>query len=316
MKAGKRLKQYGFTDSTQAYNAAVRHIELRKKGLITPYKTGWERINRLLGGGIQPSTVYTIGGRPGHGKSTIVNEMLYDMCELNGIENTVFLYWSWEMTDYQQIIRGFSGDLGCTVQQLLSAELPLNDTLFSQILKSREKWVHYPIYFMSYSCTPKYIYNLCKDVQGTDPGLRIVNIFDHTRLAKKQSGMRSEEEKIRRLYHVAQQLSVNFGAINIILSQLNREIENDRRRNNPIPRLSDFFGADAVAQFSNVAIALQRPEIYHLEAYMKEQTRNLLAVHVLKNRDGDLGWIPFDHNLAHNTIKERYPVAQQLTYQL
>lgn len=312
----EKLKQYGFHSMTHAYNNAVEEVRKRKEGLIRPYKTTWPKFNKQLGGGLQLATTYTIGGRPGIGKSAFTNKLLFDLCELSYMESTIVCYWTWEMPSYQQLIRGFSGDFGKTVQELMDVENPISDELYSQILSSKSKWESFPIYFMSYSKSPDYIYGMLKDIQAANPDMNIINIFDHTRLAAKPEDAYSEEEKIRRLYHCAQQLSVNFGMINIFLSQLNRDIESDSRKKNPVPQLSDFFGADAVAQFSNVAIILQQPIRYRLTEYLKEDTMDLLAVHIVKNRDGAVGWIPFDHDLARNTMKERHALITTPTYSL
>lgn len=311
------LGKLGFTSSERAFDQATNQLHLRKTGQLKPYRLRWPRFNKLLGGGIQPATIYTIGGRPGVGKSTFVSKLLWDLCEENPVKRTLFCYWTWEMPGYQQLIRGISSKTGRTVQELMSAERPLDDELYSHILDTREHWAGHPVYFMSYARSPDYIYGALEKMQGLDPGLHIVNIFDHTRLALKPKNAYSEEEKISRLYLVGQQLSVNYKMTNIYLSQLNRNIEDPSRKREPVPMLSDFFGADSVGQFSNVAIMLQRPELYHgMGSYLNEYSEDLLAVHVVKNRDGALSWIPFDHNLALNQIYERYPITNLPTYQM
>lgn len=316
MSIHEKLAQHGFHDTSVAYDEAVEQLRLRKEGLIRPYKTGWSRFNNTIGGGLQPSTVYTVGGRPGIGKSAFVNQLLLDICDLMFMDNTIICYWTWEMPSYQQIIRGISGRFGKTVQELMHVENPITDELYNQILQTRGRWESYPIYFMSYSKSPDYIYSIMTDIQAASPDTRIINVFDHTRLAAKQKNMYSEEEKITRLYQCAQQLSVNYGMINLFLSQLNRDIESEGRKKNPVPKLSDFFGADSVAQFSNVAVILQQPQQYGLDTYLQEDTNELLAVHFVKNRDGPVVWVPFDHNLAHNKMVERYPIVTTPTYSL
>lgn len=315
MSIQQSLEQYGFVHTKQVFDQAAEKIRQRKDGEVTPYYTQWERLNNMLGGGIQPATIYTIGGRPGVGKSAFVNQLLFGLCKLNDMTNTAICYWTWEMPAYQQLIRGFSGEFGKTVQELMSAQAPLHEDVYAKILSSKEQWAGYPIYFMSYSQNATYIYNLMKAVHKDNPDITIINVFDHTRLVQKGKNVFNEEEKITKLYHAAQQLSVNHDMINIFLSQLNREIEKHSRREK-IPMLSDFFGADSVAQFSNVAMILNQPEQFNKDRYLKEDTEDLLALHVLKNRDGDKAWIPFDHDLAHNRIKQRYPIMNTVTYQM
>lgn len=316
-KAEQRLKEYGWTSSNDAFHEATEQIRKRKDGEITPLRSRWLRLDQQIGGGWQPSTIYTIGGRPGTGKSAFVNNWLLDICEENDIDNTVFCYWTWEMPAYQQLVRGFSGKIGKTVQELMSAETPLSDELYNHILQSREKWAAYPMWFMSYAASAEYIFKMMEDVQGKAPGVHIVNIFDHTRLARQSKDTYNEQAKITRLYQAAQQLSVRFGQTNVFLSQLNRDIESAERMKKPVPKLSDFFGADSVAQFSNVAMILVQPRQYRLEEYLGESTERLLALHVVKNRDGAVGgWIAFNHELYHNRIFDRYPIMETPTYSL
>jgi replicative DNA helicase len=77
---------------------------------------------------------------------------------------------------------------------------------------------------------------------------------------------------------------------------------------------SDIFGADSVSQYATVIIALHRPELYGKNVYryagVDIDARNLIACHVLKQRDGWTGLITWDHDLKHNKIFDRKPQTQ------
>jgi replicative DNA helicase len=103
-------------------------------------------------------------------------------------------------------------------------------------------------------------------------------------------------------------MQANMGTINLLLSQLNRNIEKeDRAKNQYQPMLSDLFGGDSIGQDAHVVMMIQRPhDLYGITArYAGEDPRGLMAVHLEKNRDGILGMIPFDFDGAKFTITER-----------
>jgi replicative DNA helicase len=304
--AWNKLKSHEFQHITEAYQDSLRQIDLRRRGVIKPYKSKWTLFNKTLGGGIQPSTIYVIGGRPSVGKSAFTNRLLFDMCEINDMRDTLICYWTLEMPAYQQVTRELSGHFNVSVNDLYSAEEPLPDSLFDQLVAMKDHWANKPIFLTSKSYSPDIVYKRSREIQGADTTKHIINIFDHTRLISRNQNIRSEEQLIRETMSMSRALSVELGFTNILLSQLNREIEAPHRVKEPVPQNSDFFGADAVGQFANVAIILQRPEMYRLNKYLHEPADGLLAVHVLKNRDGPVNWIPFNHELSRNHMEERY----------
>ena len=100
----------------------------------------------------------------------------------------------------------------------------------------------------------------------------------------------------------------NLGTLNILLSQLNREIEKEHRAKNQYqPMLTDLFGGDSVGQDAQVVMMLQRPgDLYNItDKYCGQEPKGLLACHIEKNRQGGLGMVPFEFDGSTFTIKER-----------
>lgn len=303
-----KLNKYGFEHLSQAYNKAGKHLTDIREGKIKPYKTTWQRTNNILGGGLQKSTTITIAGRPGIGKSAYSNRLIFDICECNDISKTIILYWNWEMPNYQQVIREMSFKTNHTVQELKSQALAIEE--FNKLKELKTYMSSKPIWMLDKSKNAEFIRRICKEIQAEFPDYQIINLFDHTRLSS-ESGKQNEfeEAKIKDLYSIARELSVEHEFINIFLSQLNRNIESENRLKNPIPVASDLFGADAVGQFSNIIIMLQRPEMYAVHGLVKymgiTDIHNLIVAHFVKNRDGDVGYVDYEHTLKYNKIIER-----------
>lgn len=140
------------------------------------------------------------------------------------------------------------------------------------------------------------------------PRHRIVNIIDHTRLIKTDNESK-EEEKLRRLMEIANEVKLKMNVTNILLSQLNRNIEsNERRAEYFKPLMSDLFGSDAVGQAADTVFMLYRPEQYNIhsvEEYGKTiPAKDKIFNNIVKNRDGNLGLLIYNHNLKHNQITE------------
>ena len=100
----------------------------------------------------------------------------------------------------------------------------------------------------------------------------------------------------------------------LILTQLNREID-DAERQKPgqqgnYPTEKDVFGSDALLQCADVMIAYNRPAKYNLSYYGPTQymitpsDKYLLAVHVLKNRYGEVGIQWYRANYAQMLVEE------------
>ena len=75
--------------------------------------------------------------------------------------------------------------------------------------------------------------------------------FDHSRLIPGR-----EADELRRLVTTSQtcmSMQSHFGCINILLSQLNRDVEKPERRADQFqPMLSDLFGSDSLGQDAHI----------------------------------------------------------------
>ena len=122
--------------------------------------------------------------------------------------------------------------------------------------------------------------------------------LDHTLLIKQAAHERTKQESLQNLAIMLTNAKNHLPVIFIILSQLNREIDNPERQipgklsNYPGP--SDVYGSDFLMQCADVMIAFNRPAKYNLSLYgplkyiIRPEDKYLLAMHVLKNRFGEL----------------------------
>ena len=300
------FKTRGFQKIDKAVNQSIAIVKQAKLGQRDVLPTSWKRLNKNLLGGLQKGKMYVIAGRPGVGKSAFSNQLIFDVLDTNAGKKLIVLYWTFEMPGYQQVMRSASKDVKKQMGDLLSIENPLSDIDFKTYASKVQKYGKYPIYFNNIPRTMEYIMNTNEELALQHPSHTVINLFDHSRLIRG-----NEDTELRRLNTISKGcmwMQSKLGAVNILLSQLNRNIEQEHRAKNQYqPLLTDLFGGDSIGQDAHVVMILNRPnDLYGITAeYCGEDPKGLLACHVEKNRDGLLGMIGYEADMSTFTIKER-----------
>jgi len=300
------FKSRGFQKIDKAVRQSIAIVKEAKLGNREVFPTSWPRLNRNLLGGLQRSKLYVIAGRPGVGKSAFSNQLIFDVLDTNKSKKIIVLYWTFEMPGYQQVMRSASKDVRKQMGELLSVDSPLSDVDFRIYAAKVQKYGKYPIYFNNIPRTMEYIQNTNRTLYEDDPDTVVVNLFDHSRLIRG-----TEETELKKLNTISKGcmlMQSEFGVINILLSQLNRNIEQEHRAKNQYqPLLTDLFGGDSIGQDAHVVMILNRPyDLYNItDTYCNENPKGLLACHLEKNRDGLLGMIGYEADMSTFTIKER-----------
>lgn len=296
-----------FKTISQVADESVKYIENRKNHTIVPLKTRWSKFNRVTCGGIEPNMILTIAGGSGSGKSAFANTLETDLIDLNSDQDIVILSFSFEMLSYRQIGRKLSNKLRKTTSELYSAEADLSDEDFTKVKTTVESIKKYPIYYVDTPCsvekieeTIKYFHdNIAKDKW-------LIVILDHTLLVEGDSE-RGTIVDLQKMFIRMKKLS--FTSI-IQISQMNRNIEQPDRLNNPsshYPMRSDLAASDAIFQASDFVMALSRPELLGLAIYGVNRlpVKNKVYLHFLKVRDaGEPCILAFDNELKYGNLIE------------
>ena len=291
---------------SHSVNQSVSEVRTGINGNRVVFPTKWPRLNKNLMGGLQRGKMYVIAGRPGVGKSAFSNQLIFDVLDSNWNQQVVVLYWSFEMPGYQQILRAGSKDTKLQTFELLSVENKLSQDNFDRYVHEVEKYKKYPIYFCSIPQNMQKVEQTNYTIFDKYPGVTVINLIDHSRLVRSKAD--TELLKLNELSKTAMLIQARMGSITVLLSQLNRNIEQEfRAKQQYQPLLTDLFGGDSIGQDAHVVMMLQRPyDLYGItDKYCGEDPQGLLAVHIEKNRDGMLGMIPFETDLSTFTINER-----------
>ena len=296
----------GFQKIDKAVRQSIAVVKEAKLGKRDVLATSWPRLNRNLLGGLQKGKMYVIAGRPGVGKSAFSNQLVFDILDTNAHKKLIVLYWTFEMPGYQQVMRSASKDVRKQMGELLSIDTSLSDMDFKTYATKVQKYGNYPIYFNNIPRTMEYIMNTNEELFEQHPNHTVINLFDHSRLIRG-----SEDTELKRLNTISKGcmwMQSKLGTVNILLSQLNRNIEQEHRAKNQYqPLLTDLFGGDSIGQDAHVVMILNRPyDLYGItNEYCGEDPKGLLACHVEKNRDGLLGMIGYEADMSTFNIRER-----------
>lgn len=289
---------------------AINYIAGRREHNITSLKTRWAKFNKQCMGGIEPNTVYTIAGISGSGKSSMANLIQTDLIDLNPNEDIIVLTFSLEMVGFRQVGRTLSNKLRRTTSTLYSSETDLDDETFRKVIDVSNKLKEYPIYFVDNPGTPmqvdaiiKWFYN--EYVKGTNK--HFIIIYDHALLTKQVGSVIETVSELERVFIQAKKLPLTSV---IQLAQMNRNIEQPERINNPLshyPMRSDLSSSDAIFQASDYVLVIHRPEILNIQEYGPNHlpVQNKVYVHMLKNRDaGKPCILEFENDLMYNNLIE------------
>lgn len=255
-----------------------------------PYvRTGFDLIDRLLGGGMLYTGLYFLAARPAMGKTTLALNMaehaarfadvLYISLEMSGEQLTAKRISTMEGLDYQLTLNG-----GLTEQQYAQVAAAAG-----KIAKSR---------FYTNSCIGANVRKIC-DMARSRKGVRLV-IVDHFSLIQV-SGRRSRYEEYTAVSAELKRLARSINGVVLCLAQLNRANE---QRADKRPMMSDLRDTGAAEQDADGIFFLHRPGYY--DGTDKDRASSYTEFTVAKNRHGRTGMIPLEFYTKVSVFKEKF----------
>lgn len=306
--------------------ATKEAVDTLRGDLPTFYlKTGIEKLDKTLFGGVEEGSLVTIGGISGSGKSALAN-----LIETNIAENykkVVVLNFSFEMKGKAQVLRKLSSKLLTPVQRLRdmiqvtydpAQDKPENgcadNSSKSQLDLAGEKdaamaeIARESVYYVEEAISVREICDIVESFQKKciEEGKWLVVFLDHALLINGKSA--DERTNVADLEKALIKLKKRGKTTIFQLMQLNRNIESSERRTNRLmhyPSRSDLSTADAVYQASDMVWIIHRPELLNIKSYGPGEIdcRGKVFLHVIKFRDGEPKILMFDNHLDVNRME-------------
>lgn len=301
------MGQIAYKTIAQAAKESVDYIRARKEHTIVPLKTRWNKFNKVCCGGIEPGMILTVAGISGTGKSAVANMIETDLIDLNPSQKVVILDFSFEMVSFRSVTRKLSYRLRRTTSELYGAQNDIDEDTFKSVQEEAEKLAKYPIFYVDTPCTVLEIENTIDYFRNKfSEEWWLVVILDHTLLVEGDTE-RGTIVDLQKMFIRKKKLPKTSI---IQLSQMNRNIEQPERINNPAmhyPLRSDLAASDALFHASDYVIVISRPELQNLSSYGIKHlpVRNKVYMHFLKVRDaGEPCILEFDNDLKYGNLIE------------
>lgn len=261
---------------------------------LTGVPSGFKVLDRTTGG-FRPGELSIIAGRPGMGKTALGLVIAWKAAK----EGHPVAYFSCEMSNPELASRFISGASGYT-----NTQLSQGDCRIEQVCESTVGFLDLPLYLDDTAALT--ILELRAKCRRLILRYKVeLVVVDYLQLMAGQGHNREQEIAYisRNLKAIAKDLGVSI----IALSQLNREAES---RQDKRPRLSDLRESGAIEQDADRVLMAYRP------AYYKEigptinfcgvdtDTKGLLILDIVKNRNGMTGELSLKHNESMTWIYE------------
>jgi replicative DNA helicase len=292
----------------------LRYIKGRMTNEIKSLKTPWKKFDKAGMNGIEWGSIITIAGMSGSGKTAILNELESGLFSLNLHENFAVLSFNFEMIARRLVGRKISKRLRMTTTQIYNADMEetdknITETSYQQAIEYAQSIKDLPLWYVDIPGTVQEIRNTIEHFamgmdQNIDRGILVT--LDHSILVKKFG----EQNQMQTLYELAamfNELKKKIKASFVIVSQLNRGIENVERiqnKNLHYPQKSDVFGADALYQYSDIFMITHRPEMLNLRAYGPTDlpVDGIIYFHFIKTRETEPFIAKMRNNLKYNQV--------------
>jgi replicative DNA helicase len=248
--------------------------------------TGFLDLDRLLGG-MQPSDLLIIAGRPGSGKTAFMISAAKNAAQKFKKHVAIF---SLEMSSEQLVQRIVSQETGIDSQRLRTGKLEEEEwPLFTHAIEVLGDTVMF--LDDTPALTPLQLRTKARRLH-LEYQLDLI-LVDYLQLMS--SGTRSEN-RVQEVSYISRNMKILARELNVPVlaaAQLSRAIE---QRADKEPQLSDLRESGSLEQDSDIVMFIHRPELYEKDSLKQ----NVAQIKVAKHRNGPVGTIElvFRHQIA------------------
>jgi len=267
----------GFVSFEMALSEAIKGAEraFNQAGHVTGLTTGLRDVDGKLGG-LHPSDLLILAGRPGMGKSALATKIAYGAAKSlldkareegpNVQPKQQVAMFSLEMSAEQLATRLLSEESRISGDRIRRGDIGQRD--FDRFVEVSREIGSLPLQIDDTpAITMSMLRTRCRRLQRTK-GLALV-VVDYLQLMRPSAGTRPEN-RVLEISQITQGLKALAKELNIpvlALSQLSRQVES---REDKRPQLSDLRESGSIEQDADVVMFIYRDE-YYLEQRMPKE---------------------------------------------
>ena len=242
-------------------------------------KSGIKEIDNIIGS-FRPGNLVIVAGRPGMGKSALLNSFTMNMAT---VHKKVMVF-SMEMTKDELMDRLVAAISGVTLTEL-KAPQDLDEEKWKALQHAIEVTQKYEVLYSDVSAMKPMM--IRKEIERHNPDCVLV---DYLGLMTPDFEKRNSttNEVISSITRELKAIAKDFTVPVIALCQLSRAVET--RGGNKRPQLSDLRDSGSIEQDADIVAFVYRPEYYQiLEDEQGNSLKNVGEFIVAKHRGGPLG---------------------------
>jgi replicative DNA helicase len=263
------------------------------EGAQTAYPTPWPSLTRAIIG-FEPGRLYTVGARPGVGKTVLGLQVALHLATGGG--NVV--YASMEMRTHELHLRTLSLDQKIDITRLLRHQLQPSD--WEKIARRRDWLGSVPLFVddrphLTMPMIRQHARSVARKGKLFGVVVDYLQLVSAPRGQERKSRYEVVSDTSRELKLLANELNVPV----VALAQLNRGAE--QRGPEQPPKVSDLRDSGAIEQDSDVVILMHRD-------MSSPEKAHELSMFVGKNRHGPTAVLNFDFYGHYSEIREKGPV--------
>ncbi|WP_183852633.1 replicative DNA helicase [Prosthecomicrobium pneumaticum] len=303
----------GFHSFEEALKNAIdmASAAYQRDGHLSGIATGLDDLDRQMGG-LQPSDLIVLAGRPAMGKTSLVTNIAFNIAKayrgevqpdgsMKTVNGGIVGFFSLEMSAEQLATRIIAEQSGVSSSHIRRGSI--DERQFAQVVTASREMARIPLYIdqtggLSIAQLAARARRL-KRQRGLD-----VLIIDYLQLLQG-SGKRSSDSRVQEITEITtglKALAKELAVPVIALSQLSRQVES---RDDKRPQLSDLRESGSIEQDADVVMFVYREEYYlkgkmpkeGSEEFFKwqaemERVAGVAEVIIGKQRHGPTGTVP------------------------
>jgi replicative DNA helicase len=267
----------GFISFERALTDAILGAEraFRQTGTVSGLSTGLRDLDSKMGG-MHPSDLLIIAGRPGMGKTALATKIAFGaakalqaqarLTDPNGVPKAAVAIFSLEMSSEQLATRLLSEEARISGDRIRRGDIGQKD--FDKFVQVSREIASLPIQIDDTpAITMSALRTRCRRLKRTK-GLALV-VVDYLQLMRPAAGTKPENRvlEISMITQGLKALAKEMEVPVIALSQLSRQVEN---REDKRPQLSDLRESGSIEQDADAVMFVYRDE-YYLEQKMPKE---------------------------------------------
>lgn len=239
-----------------------------EKGETSKISTGWESVDRMIGGGLSLTDILLVAGLPGSGKSALVLQMAVNIAK----QGVPVAFLSGEMSNKENALRLLSQAAGFAN---LNSQVHLTQTERAELVEWADALKSVPIYFDSRTYDLQSVGKAMRSMVEHH-GVKVL-VVDYIQLLKlSKNDKQSRYERITEVSQEVKRIAMEYGVAIIEVAQFNREGAKSGK-----PKMHDLEGSSQLEKDTSLIFIIDR----------EAGTPNV-AIRIEKGRNSGLGEIP------------------------